>query len=367
VPGLIPPLKNAEEIKFHTGAAEEHGWLYLLEDKVLAGGTSALATVVLDQPVAAAAGDRFIIRRANPPSSSGGGVILMPCHEKHRPMRKQALEQLRRLEQALGGLDLADPAAAPRRMEYLLQHDNPMGLCLEELSLALLFPLELVTQIAADLAATERVVLLDNEHCIHTDSYAHLVKAVEEKLRSMARDSLSADLAELRGGESWPKAVWSRVLKDLQLEQVMIAREGKAVLSHALDQLPAADRKLVERILELYLTTGFQSPRPEEVPDQLKADKVVVSRLMKYLCDSGQLVRLSSNVVLHYNVFRQAEETVVEVIKKERVLDSAEFKLKIGSSRKYALAILDFLDSRRVTLRMDNLRKLAPGYERNLL
>ena len=62
-----------------------------------------------------------------------------------------------------------------------------------------------------------------------------------------------------------------------------------------------------------------------------------------------------------------ADLLVIEAVRTNGTLDSADFKHHIESSRKYALAILDFLDSRRVTIRVGNLRKLAPDYERNLL
>jgi hypothetical protein len=49
------------------------------------------------------------------------------------------------------------------------------------------------------------------------------------------------------------------------------------------------------------------------------------------------------------------------------VLNSGDFKLQIDSTRKYALAILDYLDSRRVTVRIQNDRKLTPDYQKRLV
>ena len=49
------------------------------------------------------------------------------------------------------------------------------------------------------------------------------------------------------------------------------------------------------------------------------------------------------------------------------MLNSADFKYAIDSSRKYALAVLDWLDARHVTLRIGNDRKLAPDYQKRLL
>ena len=70
----------------------------------------------------------------------------------------------------------------------------------------------------------------------------------------------------------------------------------------------------------------------------------------------------------HADLFTQlALAGLAAIIADKGVLDSADFKLVIDSSRKYALAILDYLDARRITVRIDNNRKLAPNYEKNLL
>ena len=369
VPGLSAPLKNAEEVHFHAGTAEEHARVYLLEDKVLLPGTSALATIVVDNPVAAVAGDRFIIRRMSPPTTIGGGRILSVSHDEHRPMRKYALELLRGLEDALGGVDISDPSALRLRLAHFLKTGCPKGGRVSELARDFQVPVAVVQEALSILAGEHRLLQLDKDWCIHTEAYAALLKDAETRLRATAKEkaSLSADLSVLRGAEEWPEPLWKRLVKDLESDRVMVARGSKAVLADAVDGLSESDRALLDRIADLYEKTGFESPRPDEVPGRLNADPAVVRRLLDYLFASGRLVRLSANVALSYNTFRKAEELVVEIIRKDGVLDSADFKYRIGSSRKYALAILDFLDARRVTLRMENNRKLAPDYEKNML
>jgi len=78
-------------------------------------------------------------------------------------------------------------------------------------------------------------------------------------------------------------------------------------------------------------------------------------------------VRLSKNVVISRQHFKEAQEMVVSTILQDGVLNSADFKSRIGSTRKYALALLDYLDERGITVRHDNDRRLAPDYRRKLL
>jgi selenocysteine-specific elongation factor len=92
-----------------------------------------------------------------------------------------------------------------------------------------------------------------------------------------------------------------------------------------------------------------------------------VARILDYLCDEGSLVRLGKHVVLAQEAMRQAQELVVKHIETHGQLDSADFKYSINSSRKYALAILDFLDARQVTVRFGNDRKLTANFRERLL
>jgi len=58
---------------------------------------------------------------------------------------------------------------------------------------------------------------------------------------------------------------------------------------------------------------------------------------------------------------------VVEAIRERGQLDSGDFKFLIGSTRKYALGILEYMDRTHVTVRLDSIRKLAPNYEKRML
>ena len=70
VPGIDPPLRHAEALKFHTGTVETPAKVHLLEGKGLEGSQTGLATIVTAHPVAAAAGDRFLLRRPSPAAST---------------------------------------------------------------------------------------------------------------------------------------------------------------------------------------------------------------------------------------------------------------------------------------------------------
>lgn len=365
VPGIDPPLRHGESVKFHTGTSETPAKVYLLEDKILAGGQAGLATLVVSQSVAAAPGDRFLLRRPSPAATVAGGEILFAESGAQRPRKHDLLARLVR-HPALTGTGPVSPEA---RMAYYLGLEAPSGASLEEIARAvLLLPAE-ADAILQRLAESGRIHALDGGWFIDADVYGARLARLEARLID-TRDRqgmLSLKSSEVLAGVGGPPSLGRRLLEDLEQRGLVALRGGKILLRHAGGGLSPADQLLADALLKIYADSGFASPRPEEVPELIGAAPQQVERLLGFLCDEGRLIRLNKNVVLCYNHFKTAQDKAVEIILAQGVLDSADFKVHIGSTRKYALAILDYLDARRVTVRFGNDRKLTTQYREHLL
>ena len=368
VPGAQRPLESGEDVKFHTGTSEEPGKLYLLEEESLAEGRKGLASIVLSSPVAAAPGDKFIIRRASPPATVGGGEILV-ASSTGRGKKKQVLEQLFARQAFLGGADASGPEGSARRLEYFLLHERPVGASLQELARETMLTPEVASECLSVLREAGKVLDLSADLFIHAEGYKACLDTAASRIEeaSSAGQSLSLMMRDLRQGLDWPPALWSRIQGDLEARKLVTRRGDQFVLETAVEKLGEEDRVLMDKVLAIYGEAGFQSPRPEEVAERLKIPPAAVERLVGLLCNREKLFRLSKNVYLSYDWLKKAQEIVVALISEKGMLDSGHFKYHLRSTRKYALAVLDFLDARRVTVRNGNIRTLSSEYRRNLL
>ncbi len=366
VQGLSTPLRHAEQIKFHTGTSETAAKIYLLDHKTVPEGKTTLATLVLSEPVAVAVQDRFIIRRPSPAMTVAGGEILLITPSAKRPRKSELAVQLPQCATALDGLDTACTDALVA-LNLAMGHET--GATVDELAKAALCLPNDVAQCVMRLCETGTVLSLEGDAYIHADQYkacfdlvmARVTEAKERQgLMSMGANTLRKELA-------WPKPLWRKVARALEEAGVARIRGDKLLLASAEEGLSEADRKLREKIIALYEETGFKSPRPTELPDLLQAPAPAVEKMLQHLCNEQSIIRLNKNVVLSYNSFRHAQDMIVKIILETGQLDSADFKGNIGSSRKYALAILDYLDARRVTVRVGNDRRLSPNYEKNIV
>lgn len=367
-PRLDPPLRNAEAVSFHSGTAEAHGRVYLLDPRELAAGEEGWATIRVDAPVAVAEGDRFILRRFSPPMTVGGGRIFRADEEDRRPRRDEALEDLRARADALGDAQWDSPEGRSRRAEDLLARGPRAALLPADLARDLLLAPDAVRDVLAPLVSSDRVLELSDGWVAHARRIADLTDRMELRLSDLARDSrrLRIPLGEWRATLDVPGPVWERCCAALeQAGRVRIAG-GFALPAAAHDDLPETDRLLARRMIERLETEGYETTHPAELPSALKASPAECARILDYLCARGDLARVAPNVVLTAGRLRAAQQHVVETIRASGSLDSNGFRAHLGVSRKYAMAILDFLDLRKITLRVQNTRRLLPGWEGRL-
>ena len=362
------PLKHASPIKFHAGTTEASGKCYLLEEKTVGGGSSALATIALLQPEAVAIGDRFILRRPSPAATLAGGEILDISSGNARPDRIRTVEALRKREAFFADQPSSGEEAISARVEFALLTAPRSSADLQDLVTAtLLLPEELQDCISA-LVDAGRVLHLGRDEYMHSDCFARCLKDTEERVRQQA-DEAGGELSkpELQSSTDWSNGLWSKIWTALTADGVITVREGRVVVQSAIPDLSEAETEIARQLEELYDRTGFHSPRQSQIPDELGMKAGDITPVFDRLIVAGRLVRLSANVVLSLKHLRDAQAKVIDIATTQGRVDSGRFKLEIESSRKYALAILDFMDAHNITVRSaDNSRLLRSGYEKHL-
>jgi selenocysteine-specific elongation factor len=151
-------------------------------------------------------------------------------------------------------------------------------------------------------------------------------------------------------------------------QEGLIRREGgKVALPEAASRVTPEERRMMDRIYKVFEEGAFQTPRLDELPARLRAPQEAIDRLVELLCLEKRLARLPNQVILTFNHFKWAQDRAVRIMQERGALESWDFKNEIHSSRKFALAILDRLDAQRVTVNINNTRRLAPDYQKRLV
>jgi len=308
-PGLKKPLDNAELVKFHSGTIEETGKLYWLDPAPTQSGTAALASIVLENPVAIAVRDRFILRRPSPPTTVAGGEVLAISYTEQRPRKAVLLPQLQAQEAFFAGTDPATPQGMERRIEWHLLRERKWGASAQDICRGILLPAGVVPPALARLCQAQKIIALSDDNYIHADVFRASFAEVEARIQRASQDdqALTLTLGELRRDLDWPAPLWNRLEAELQQRRNIQRRGDKLLLPTTIDQLPADERAVAERMLRLYEESGFHSPRPEELPELLKTTPARSARLLDYLASQRLLIHVAPNVVLSAGHFKQAQ------------------------------------------------------------
>ena len=138
---------------------------------------------------------------------------------------------------------------------------------------------------------------------------------------------------------------------DLCGKKKVCRKESKVGLVGHEIKLKAGERELAEGIERVFKDAGFAPPLEEEVRKEVGADEETFKNLTSALTEQGRLVRLSDRVTYHSDPFQAARQIVMEHIQTSGGVTVAELRDRLGVSRKYALALLEYFDNIGLTRR----------------
>lgn len=346
------PLAHSTEVKLFLGAAEVVARVRLLGSDQLLPGEQGWLQLELREPVVAVRGDRYILRRPSPGETLGGGIVVEPQPgERHKRFDTTVLQGLEALRQGT-------PA------EVLLQASLALGAA----SLAQVVDRSRLTREQAELALAE---LLQNEQ----------IQLLEE-----GRPAAGSDLLVI------PSDLWkqetSRALQELEtFHQSFPLRPGmprealKSRLKMSARVFNAAVRQWVKRgrLVErgaLVARAGFQvafsasqeekaarllrrfAQEPNAPPSFKESLAEVGEDVLNVLLERGDLVLVSEDVLFRREDFGRIEQALIAYLESHKVITVAEFRDLFNTSRKYALAVLEYLDGQKVTVRDGDYRRL---------
>ena len=355
---VAPPLRHNQAVDFYSGAAEVPARTRLLDAEQIIAGGSGWVQLRLAEPVALAPGDRFIIRQASPSRTLGGGQVVNP-HPSRRWRRFQPeviaqLETLARgtpedlLLHALSGsgpitLKAAvaragmDAATAESALSVMIENGQivPFG--------AVVSPLTASNTPALsvggwhELAARMELALND----FHT----------QYPLRGgMAREELKS---RVQGRDRWPAKLFNEMLARAAADQVLVEAGGELLARPDFQAtFSPSQQARVDALLAAFRRQPYAPPSMAESVAQTDAE--IISALMY----QGTLIRLSDDVLLLGETYNEMLGRIVDHIKQTGSITVAQVRDMFNTSRKYALALMEHMDERKITRRVGDERVL---------
>ena len=113
------------------------------------------------------------------------------------------------------------------------------------------------------------------------------------------------------------------------------------------------------RIIDVLNKDGFQPPLKPEIAQKLSVNEKEINDLLKLLAKEGAVVRINDSMYISKEQYDKMIGRLRDFYSEKKEMTVAEFRDILGTSRKYALPLLEYLDSNKITLRVGDIRKFV--------
>ncbi|MHB0859427.1 MAG: selenocysteine-specific translation elongation factor [Anaerolineae bacterium] len=349
-------LKHNALVDFYSGAARAEAYVRLLDAEVLEPGQEGWVQLRLAEPVALARGDRYILRLPSPSMTIGGGQLVQPNPgRRHRRFRPEVLARLEALargtpEDILLSVLGRQPALEAR------QAIERANLPADEAAHALAGLLEGGHVLAlSETPPSEAALVRSGTGLSLQDAWERLKNQMVAAVGSYhQRNPLRAGMPreELKSRVKLDGALFNQAVERAVREGVMAASQALVRLTSHVPQVTPDQRRQIDALLAEFRANPFSPPSLQQAEEKLGAD------LLQFLLQEGRLVKVGDGVLLDADTYAEMERRVVAYLREHESITVAQVRDLFGTSRKYALGLLEDLDSRRVTKRVGDARIL---------
>lgn len=353
----VRSISNRDRLRIYHGSAEVFGRVVLLDREELMPGENAFVQIRLEEELACLKDDRFVIRFYSPMITIGGGTILDPNPPKRKRFREDVIEELTIKEK--GDIEEVIEQQVLKMSEYypdLSSIAKAAGNMTLESCSTILEKLGLQNKIKVfktnegafyihnqfleDLNAKVKILLNDfhKKHPLKTGMS-------KEELRTKVMLNAKQRIAD----ELFGYLTSGKIIKIN--EQIVSLWDFEVRFSDE-------QEKIKKLVMELYEKNKYNPPRYAELTALLKLQEKSLAPVFNALVSSGNLVKVDQETVFSKGGIQDATDMVVNYLKENRSIQLGEFRDMLGTSRKYAMAILDYFDQNKITKRVEDKRIL---------
>ncbi len=346
-----PPLKNRANIHFHLATSEVIGRVILYDHDELRPGEEAFCQIRLEEPVLAVSGDRFIIRRFSPVETIGGGVVLDPWARRRR--KKEGIDDLLVYE----GGNLKE------KIETKIRKAGLKGITVESIPGWINEGVRECHRAVQSLLDKGRIYKY-NGNLVHGDTYKAIKERIIDTLERFHRNNpLKTGMSKevLRGLFGIKPELLEGILSitdDVVVEKDVVRLKGFKVA------VTEDFQKIKSEILELMQKKRFQPPTKNELARYFGIKEKEIDDILRLMTEEGTLVRLTDSIYLRSDDYKEMLDRITEFYRHNESMTVGQFRDMLGTSRKYALPFLEYLDSNKFTLRVGDVRKIHPTFKK---
>ncbi|MGB9742100.1 MAG: selenocysteine-specific translation elongation factor [candidate division WOR-3 bacterium] len=346
-------LKNMTRVHLHIGTAEVMCRVCLLDKKELVPGEEGLVQLRTEEPVVCEWNDRFVLRHFAPLVTIGGGVVLETGGSKLRRFDDVTINRLQQLRSGEKGTVLE---------QFLLKSGFDIK-TLNGIARALAITDEDAVQMSEWLVQTGKAEIIEDEgkkYLIHKEVYraaAANVLAVLSDFHQQNPLRMGIKQSELRAkAGNLPAALFALILSRLAGSGAIVIMGEKVRAPEHTVRLKPEEQVVFDRVLEVLKKARWAPPALEVLFSGV--DRKLSERVKIALVESGAVIDIGEGIYMHAQAVAEAKNLLLQMLAERKELAATDFRQALGTTRKFAIPLLNYFDSIGLTQRRGDVRVL---------
>lgn len=328
-------LKRFSRLKLYVGSSEVLAKIVPITHKTVKSKDEGYAQIILDHDIVVLKGDRFVLRTITPVTTIGGGMIIDPKPQRYKKFT----------EELIRSVSLKDSSSVDEIMEEYLK-GHPFSV-LEEI--ASFINGETVEKELCHLMEEGTVIQIGKQY-LHKEFLIRFQSGAESILMDYHESNpLRSGMpkAELLDKFHLPNKKQGEILlqyltevKRLKLEQNLVS------LIHFKPELTQNQQRIKEDLLDRIHLSGYSLMTISELTENKKDRQQVLEFMLK-----EELLLFPGQYILDRGQYEGVRGKAKDLFDEKGIIKLSDFRDMVGTSRKFALILLERFDQEKYTKR----------------
>lgn len=351
-----PAIEHNERLRLHIGTVEAIARARVPKQPQ---GDTAFIQLDVEERICPARGDRFILRSYSPQATLAGGRVVMASPPRRKVGSEEEAVSIAKLASADIAVVLAELVRSGARAK------GAQALPMEERALRRQAYMSEEAFAAASAKAVGEGALVELKaegvrHFMDAASYGFLADGLQAALSSYhlehpLRKGMPKEEARQKA-MPWLDKKQAGALLEREAAEERITQSGELVRLTSHEVRLSEKQLAAARALEASFKEGLLAP--PDLEEVIKASKEGIGPIADYLVGEGILVKASSEITFHKDAIGMAVKAASSF---EGQFTAAMLRDALGTSRKYAIALLEWMDALELTQRSGDFRRFREG------
>jgi len=344
-------IEHDDRLKIFIGSSQSMARARVIGQKEIKPGNNGWLQLEFEKEVVVKSKDRFIIRRPSPAATIGGGRVLT-AHPagRHRRFSPKVIDHFKSLssgsiqDMILVQLSDLNITTLSQLIEKTEIEEEPAMLSVELL------------------IQNGKIILFEEESGLNLTSWLITEKhwiGLSKKLIGIIKDYhkkyplregiRNEDASNLIGVS---RKIFSLISEKMQSEGIIKSSGTHLILHDHQIAFSANQLDLIERLEVVFSESPFLTPSVDECIE------IVGEEVYSALVSMGKIVEITPSVVFYQTDLDHIIQETRELLGNCQKITVGEFRDYFKITRKYAVALLEYLDEIGITKRIDDFRVL---------